>query len=740
MPIIYHEKSQEFHVYNNDISYIIQILRNNQLGNLYFGKRVNDRESFRHLLRGKPRSLAAYVYEDDPSFSLQHTMQEYPSYGTTDFHYPSFEIKQINGSKISCFEYQSHKSYLGKNGLPGLPSTYVQAPQEVETLEIILYDNVTDTQMHLYYSIFRDYPVMTRSVRIEHKGDTPIVIERLMSASIDLPDKEFDMLHLAGAWSRERYIKSRRLETGIQGIYSMRGISSAEYNPFIALKRYNTDEFSGEAYGFSLIYSGNHLEQVEVDTFDMTRVMLGIHPDTFEWELQKGEMFQAPEAVMVYSDKGLNKMSQTFHKLYRRHLARGHWRDLARPVLINNWEATEMDFTEEKILSIAKAGKELGMELFVLDDGWFGRRDNDKAGLGDWYVVNFEKLPGGITGLADKVETMGMKFGLWFEPEMVNKDSDLYRAHPDWIISTPARSCSPSRNQYVLDFSRLEVVDYIYKLLEKVLNEAKISYVKWDMNRYITECYSKDKTAKNQGKVFHQYILGVYELYTRLTARFPHILFESCSSGGARFDPGILSFAPQTWTSDDTDAIERLKIQYGTSMVYPLSSMGAHVSVSPNIQIGRSTPIETRANVAFFGVFGYELDLTALTDEEKEKVKSHVAFYKEHRDLILNGTFYRLLSPFENNVTAWIVVSEDQTEALAGYYKVLNCVNEGWNRLKLVGLDNNKKYIINNNQMISCFGDELMNIGIVIDDKELCNHSSDFSSIIYYLREKAERL
>ncbi len=740
MPIIYHEKSQEFHIYNNDISYIIQILRNNQLGNLYFGKRVNDRESFRHLLRGKPRSLAAYVYEDDPSFSLQHTMQEYPSYGTTDFHYPSFEIKQINGSKISCFEYQSHKSYLGKNGLPGLPSTYVQAPQEVETLEIILYDNVTDTQMHLYYSIFRDYPVITRSVRIEHKGDPPIVIERLMSASIDLPDKEFDMLHLAGAWSRERYIKSRRLETGIQGIYSMRGISSAEHNPFISLKRYNTDEFSGEAYGFSLIYSGNHLEQVEVDTFDMTRVMLGIHPDTFEWELQKGEMFQAPEAVMVYSDKGLNKMSQTFHKLYRRHLARGHWRDLARPVLINNWEATEMDFTEEKILSIAKAAKELGMELFVLDDGWFGRRDNDKAGLGDWYVVNFEKLPGGITGLADKVEAMGMKFGLWFEPEMVNKDSDLYRAHPDWIISTPARSCSPSRNQYVLDFSRLEVVDYIYKLLEKVLSEAKISYVKWDMNRYITECYSKDKTAKNQGKVFHQYILGVYELYTRLTARFPHILFESCSSGGARFDPGILSFAPQTWTSDDTDAIERLKIQYGTSMVYPLSSMGAHVSVSPNIQIGRSTPIETRANVAFFGVFGYELDLTALTDKEKEKVKSQVAFYKEHRDLILNGTFYRLLSPFENNVTAWIVVSEDQTEALAGYYKVLNRANEGWNRLKLVGLDNNKKYIINNNQMISCFGDELMNIGIVIDDKELCNNSSDFSSIIYYLREKTERL
>ncbi len=740
MPIIYHEKSREFHLYNNDISYVIKILKNNQLGNLYFGKRVNDRESFGHLFRGRPRSLAAYVFEDDPAFSLQHTMQEYPSYGTTDFHYPAFEIKQQNGSKISCFEYTSHKIFMGKRNLDGLPSTYVESLQEADTLEILLYDKVIDTQIVLSYTIFRDFPVITRNVRIEQKGEKQIVLQRVMSASLDLPDKEFDMLHLAGAWTRERHIKCRRLEAGIQSIYSMRGISSAEHNPFIALKRYNTNEFSGESYGFSLIYSGNHLEQVEVDTFDMTRVLVGIHPDTFEWLLGKGETFQTPEAVMVYSDEGLNKMSQTFHKLYRKHLARGYWRDRARPVLINNWEATEMDFTEEKVLSIAKTGKELGMELFVLDDGWFGRRDNDKAGLGDWYVVNFEKLPGGITGLAQKIEEMGMKFGLWFEPEMVNKDSDLYREHPDWIISTPSRSCSLSRNQYVLDFSRKVVVDYIYNLMEKVLSEAKVSYVKWDMNRYITECYSNEKDAKSQGKVFHQYILGVYELYTRLTSRFPHILFESCSSGGARFDPGILSFAPQTWTSDDTDAIERLKIQYGTSMVYPLSSMGAHVSVSPNLQVGRVTPLDTRANVALFGVFGYELDLTKLTDNEKEKVKQQVAFYKEHRDLILNGTFYRLSSPFESNVTAWIVVSEDKSEALAGYYKVLNSTNEGWKRFKLAGLHNDKKYVINNVKTISYYGDELMNIGIVIDYKDFNNNSSDFSSIVFYLKETSERL
>ena len=735
MAILFHKESREFHLFNEEISYIIKILDNNQLGNLYYGSKLHDRESFAYLLQGGPRPLTAYVFEEDYSLSLQHTKQEYPSYGTTDFRYPAFEIKQKNGSKITNFEYQSHEIFNGKKKLDGLPATYVEDDSEAQSLEITLYDAVIDTEIVLSYCIYESLPVIVRNAKFINKGKNNIILNRALSASVDLPDSSYEMIHLAGAWSRERHVKTRRLEHGIQGIYSMRGISSSEHNPFIALKRPDATEFNGEVYGFSLIYSGNHIEQVEVDTHDSTRVIIGIHPDTFEWPLAEGEVFQTPEAVLVYSDSGLNKMSQTFHKLYRTRLVRGKWRDQVRPILVNNWEATEMDFTEEKVLNIAKAGKELGIELFVLDDGWFGSRDHDKAGLGDWYVTNFEKLPDGIIGLANKIVEMGMKFGLWFEPEMVNKDSDLYREHPDWIIATPERRSSPSRNQYVLDFSRKEVVDYIYSLIEKVLFEAKISYVKWDMNRYITECYSVSKSAVGQGKVFHEYILGVYRLYEKLTSRFPNILFESCSSGGARFDPGILYYAPQTWTSDCTDAIERLSIQYGTSFVYPISSMGAHVSAVPNHQVGRITPIETRANVAYFGAFGYELDLNLLSDEEKEKVKEQVTFYKTHRELISKGTFHRISSPFESNITSWIVVSDNKSEAIAAYYKKLNIANEGWKRFRLVGLDKNKRYMLNRDKEQIYFGDELMNAGIVIEKEHFNANGGDFSSIIFELTE-----
>ncbi|MGP4039615.1 alpha-galactosidase [Gracilibacillus sp. D59] len=736
MAIVYHEKSKEFHLYNNEISYIIKILDNNQLGNLYYGKRIQDRDDFSHLLKGCLRPLAAYVFENDYTLSLQHTKQEYPSYGTTDFRYPAYEIKQSNGSRITNFLYYSHEIYSGKKKLQGLPATYVEDENEATTLEVTLFDEVIDTSLVLTYSIYEQLPVITRNTKFIHHGNEKIIITKSMSASVDLPDSEYEMLNLAGAWSRERHLKTRRIEQGTQGIYSMTGTSSAEHNPFLVLKRPNTDENIGEAYGFSLIYSGNHLEQVEVDTFNRTRIIIGIHPDTFEWSLQKNEVFQTPEVVLVYSDQGLNKMSQTFHKLYRTRLARGYWRDKPRPVLVNNWEATEMEFTEEKVLQIAKAGKKLGAEMFVLDDGWFGDRDNDKVGLGDWYVNNFDKLPEGIVGLSRKIEEMGLKFGLWFEPEMVNKDSDLYRQHPDWIIATPNRRTSPSRNQYVLDFSREEVVDYIYGLMEKVLGEANISYVKWDMNRYITECYSVGRDSEMQGMNFHQYVLGVYSLYDRLTHRFPNILFESCSSGGARFDPGILYFAPQGWTSDDTDAIERLNIQYGTSYVYPISSMGAHVSAVPNQQVGRITPIETRANVAYFGAFGYELDLNLLSDEEKNKVKEQISFYKKHRELMMKGNYYRLLSPFENQDTAWSVVSDDQSKGIIGYYKVLNVPNDDWKRLKLRGLNQNKQYIINGDPKRIHFGDELMHVGIIIDDDDFCNNSVDFSSSLYVLTEK----
>ncbi|MDO5516709.1 MAG: alpha-galactosidase [Clostridium sp.] len=734
MAIKFNEKSREFHLYNNYISYIIKVLDNNQLGNLYYGKRIHCNESFEYLFEGGARALTAYVFEGDNYFSLQHTKQEYPSYGTTDFRDPAFEIRQENGSKIVNFEFVDFNIFDGKKKLKGLPATYVENENEAQSLEIILYDSLINTKMILTYTIYEKCPVITRSVNFINEGNEKIVLTKAMSCNLDLPDNDYEMVHLDGAWARERYVKHHRLHQGVQSIYSMRGASSAEHNPFIALKRRNTTEFNGEVYGFSFVYSGNFLGEILVDTHNTSRVMMGIHPQMFEWPLQKDESFQTPEVVMVYSEKGLNGMSEVYHELYRKRLVRGYWRDRVRPILINNWEATNFNFNEDKILNIAKKAKELGVELFVLDDGWFGERNNDKAGLGDWYS-NLKKLPKGVTGLSKKIEDMGMKFGLWFEPEMVNKDSNLYRKHPDWILHTPNRKSSHSRNQYVLDFSRKEVVEYIYKSMSKILHEASISYVKWDMNRYITECYSIGKSAENQGKVMHEYILGVYWLYERLTSEFPYILFESCSSGGARFDPGMLYYAPQTWTSDNTDAVERLKIQYGTSYVYPISSMGAHLSTVPNQQVIRTTPIETRGNVAFFGVFGYELDLNKLSEQEIEIVRKQIGFIKDKRELIQKGIFYRLLNPFEENSASWMVVSQDQSEAIVGYYKILNIANSGFIRLKLQGLNSEKLYCINKIKDQVFYGDELMYAGLPIKNDQLCDYGKDFSSVIYCLKE-----
>lgn len=735
MPIIYHEASQEFHIFNNEVSYIIEIMENKQLSNLYYGKRIHDKESFHYLHEEMPRSQAVFSCPPPSVLCLQYTKQEYPSYGTGDFRYGAFTIKQENGSSITDFKYVSHSIYSGKKKIEPLPATYIEKDEEATSLEIVLYDQVIDTHLILTYTIYEELPVITRHAKFIHNGEETIILTNAMSGCVDLPDPDFDMIHLSGAWSRERYVKIRSLEQGVQSIYSMRGASSTEHNPFIALKRKETTELLGEVYGFSLVYSGSFLAQVEVCTHDMTRILMGIHPNNFEWVLHKGESFQTPELVMVYSDEGLNKMSQTYHKLYRTRLARGVWRDRERPILLNNWEATYMDFNEEKILNLAAKAKEVGIELFVLDDGWFGTRNDDNQGLGDWYP-NLEKLPNGIAGLSRKIEEMGMKFGLWIEPEMVNKNSELYRKHPDWIISAPERFESPSRQQHVLDFSRKEVVDYIHAMISKVIRESKISYIKWDMNRYITECYSRGAKPDEQGMVMHKYILGVYDLYTRLTNEFPHILFESCASGGGRFDPGMLYFAPQTWCSDDTDAVERMKIQYGTSFVYPISSIGAHVSAVPNHQVNRVTPLETRANVAYFGAFGYELDLNKLTDEELEQIKEQITYYKKYRKLFQQGVFYRLKSPFKGNDTAWMVVSEDKTEAIAAYYQRLNKVNANWLRYKLTGLNPDMLYKVTGfGKTEMYYGSELMNAGIVIDRKRF-KAIGDFASVLFNI-EKA---
>ncbi len=717
MGIIYQESTKEFHLYNRETSYLMKILRNGQIGQLYFGKRVPLKEDYGYLLENRYRPASAYVYDNEYSFSLEHLKQEYPSYGTTDFRMPALEILQPNGSRITDFCYHSHKIYQGKPALQGLPATYTESPGEADTLEILLKDERLNIEMTLLYTIFQTENAIARSVRFENKGECACQLTRAMSLSLDLPDADYEWIQFSGAWSRERYVKTRLLQQGVQSVGSVRGASSHHHNPFIMLKRPKADEFQGETLGFSLVYSGNFLAQAEVDTYNVTRVMLGIHPLGFSWLLEPGGAFQTPEAVAVYSAHGMNGMSQAFHRLYRTRLARGYWRDRERPILLNNWEATYFDFTKEKLLAIAKTAKEDGVELFVLDDGWFGSRCSETSGLGDWWP-NPQRLPEGICGLSKEIEAMGLKFGLWFELEMVNKDSELYRNHPDWILQTPGRHASHGRKQYVLDFSRKEVVDYIYGLVAKILKESKISYIKWDMNRNITECFSQGYGAERQGEIFHRYILGLYDLYDRLNREFPEILFESCASGGGRFDPGLLYYAPQCWTSDDTDAVERQKIQYGTSYAYPVSSMGAHVSITPNHQANRTTPLETRGNVAMFGAFGYELDLARLSQEEREIVREQIRFVKKYRRLIHTGDFYRLLSPFEGNFTAWMAVSPDKRQAIVGYYKILNDVNREFRRLRLQGLEEGLLYHVWENGACAgdFYGSELMHIGLIATD------------------------
>lgn len=735
MPIIYNEKTREFHLYNQEISYIIKILDNDQPGQLYYGKRLTYREDFSHLFEYAMRDMSPYAFEGNSTFSLENIKQEYPTFGCGDMRFPAYEIERENGSHVVEFVYKEHKIYNGKPKLEGLPATYVESDDEAQTLELVLEDTSINTRIVLLYTIYEAFPVIARSVRFECDSDEKITLLSAMSACVDLPDKDYEMIDLAGVWARERYVRRHKLDYGIQSIYSMRGCSSYQFNPFLALARENADEFQGQVYGFSLVYSGNFLAQTEVDNYDTARVLMGIHPNGFKWTLEKGESFQTPEMVMVYSEAGLNGMSQTFHKLYRTRLARGTWRDKVRPILINSWEAFYFDFDAPKLLGLADAAADLGMELFVLDDGWFGKRDDSTSSLGDWYP-NEEKLKGTLKELAEKINAKGLKFGLWIEPEMTNKDSDLYRAHPDWLLAEQGKRICHSRTQYVLDFSKKEVREYIGDMLENLLAEVPVSYIKWDMNRTFSEVFSNGNDREYQGKVCHKYILGVYELYERLTSRFPHVLFESCASGGARFDPGMLYYAPQGWTSDDTDAIERLKIQYGTSMVYPVSCMGSHVSASPNHQTNRVTPLETRADVAYFGTFGYELDLLKLGEEDKAEIRRQIAFMKEKRDLIQKGTFYRLKSPFEGNETAWMIVSEDQKKALVGYYRVMQPVNVGFKRLKLKGLKEDTCYKVSG-YAYDCYGDELMQVGMILSDsasgvwKKGVNDKGDFQAEVF---------
>lgn len=742
MGIQFDESSRMFHLSNRFYSYILKIMENGQPGHLYFGKHVKGNGSFDYLSERAERSMSHYYRENDYSLTLEGVMHEFPAYGNGDFRHPAVTVRQQNGSTISEFEYVSYTVTSGKPKLEGLPATYCEKEDEAETLHLKLKDRVTGVSAELLYTVFRDYPALARSVRFMNEGKEPVWLEDAMSFSLDLPDQDYEWMQFSGAWGRERFLKERRLAKGIQSVESTRGNSSHYQNPFIVLRRPDTNEQTGEAFGFSLIYSGNFLIQAEVDAWDVTRLLIGINPFHFSWKLEPGKIFQTPEAVAVYSDSGLNSMSQTFHNIFRSRLVRGYWRERPRPVLINSWEAMEFNISEEKLLRLAKCASECGIEMLVLDDGWFGKRSNDHQGLGDWDAVR-DCLPDGIAALADKVERLHMKFGIWIEPEMLNRDSELFRKHEDWVIRTPERRMSPCRNEFVLDLGRCEVIDYLYDVLSKLLCSAKISYIKWDMNRSITELYSAVLPGDRQGEAFHRYILGLYQLYERLTNRFPEVLFESCASGGGRFDAGLLYYSPQGWLSDDTDAMERLKIQYGTSFCYPLSSFGNHVSMSPNRQLLRKTSLSTRANVAAFGTFGYEMDLTELAPEELNEIKIQVKAMKEKRDLFQFGTFFRLMSPFEGNITAWMVVSPDRKRAIIGWYRFMNEVNAPFHRIRLMGLIPDCRYRVEGsgpqNELV-LGGDELMYIGLITTDSSANGgcppeemQGGDFDSRLYCL-------
>lgn len=713
MGIRFNEQNKLFNIESKNTSYILNVLETGHIAHLYWGRKINSNK-IDYLI--KKRQCGSFLADLDniDDFHLEAVPQEYPSYGNPDLRSPAIQIKLSNGTTVTDFRYDSHKIFKGKNKLQGLPATYVENDIEAETLEITLNDSLANLKLILSYTVFEEYDAITRNVKVINDSNEEIDILRVLSANVDFNHSEFDFIQLSGAWARERHIVRTPLRSGGQCVESRRGASSHAQNPFMALVSHEANEDVGDVYGFNLIYSGNFLANVEVDMHNNSRAQIGINPFDFTWNLESKQEFQTPEVVMVYSPNGLTGMSHIYHDLYRERLVRGSYRDKERPILINNWEATYFDFDNEKIKEIAKEASDLGIELFVLDDGWFGERNSDDSSLGDWFV-NENKIKCGLNSLVKDINDLGMKFGLWFEPEMISPNSNLYREHPDWCIHIENRTRSLARKQLVLDLSRDEVCDAVIKMITDVLKSAPISYVKWDMNRNITELGSPAWPPKKQKELAHRYMLGLYKILENITSNFPDILFESCSGGGGRFDGGMLYYMPQTWTSDDTDAIERLKIQEGTSLVYPSISMGSHVSAVPNHQVNRITPLSTRGIVAMAGSFGYELDVTKMTDIEKEEVKKQIELYKSIRKVVQFGDLYRLKSPFKSNEVSWMTLSKDKEFAIVSYVKQYSEVNKIPGRLKLKALDENSLYeIIETKEVFG--GDELMYIGLEIGE------------------------
>lgn len=701
-----------FHLETENSSYVFRVLENQQLQHLYYGKRIHVKENCGNLASYQTRGFEVSYTADEERIQLSMIPNEYAAYGKGDFRHPAYQVQDATGSRITELKYQGYTLSTGKKRLEILPSTFDDDGDRSEVLTITLKDDIIGLVVKLNYTVFPGQNVIVRNVEFINEGQSDLKLLKAMSLHLDLPDDQFDFIHFSGAWLRERQLYRTALRPGLQSIDSLRYSSSPQNNPFFMLSRKHTTEESGEVYGFNLVYSGNFQNSIEVDHFGTTRVLIGVNPVEFEYLLEPQMSFVIPEAIMSYSAQGMNALSQQLAIFYREHLVNPRFAKRPRPIVLNSWETMYFNLTTDKVLELAKCGQQLGVELFVLDDGWFGHREGDNSSLGDW-TTDYRRLPKGISYIADEIHKMGMQFGLWFEPEMISIDSELYRTHPEWMICTPHRKPSVGRHQYVLDFTNQEVIDYLFDAISSIIQETKLEYIKWDYNRNITDAYTTTLLATKQMEFGHRYILGVYQLLERLTKAYPEVLFESCSSGGGRFDLGMMYYAPQAWTSDDTDPIERLKIQHGTSYGYSLSMMSAHVSASPNEQSGRRTSLDTRAAVAYFGVFGYELDVTVLEVAEAEKVKEQIHFYKKYRDVFQYGNFYRIRSPFEDDVVDWQVVSSDKSTAILLHTSLISHLNPGYSVVKFCGLDEDKRYMIAGMDE-EFFGDELMNAGVKI--------------------------
>ena len=728
MSIRYDEANRIFELDTRNTSYRIGIVdEEGFVGHIYYGQKIRPQKCDQFLRTCEAPFVPSKNNRERCSF-MDTFPTEYSGNGIGDYRESCIAVKTANGSRTVDLKFVDYDIVNGKPGISGLPASFA-GEEEVQTLVVHMMDGGCGIDVDLIYSVFEDEDVITRSVSVKNAGDKDIRLTKVYSACIDMDDEDFEMLTLHGSWARERQIERCPIAYGKQSVSSLRGESSHQDHPFMAWMTKGTDQTTGDVYGMHFVYSGNFIAQIEKSQFDSIRAVMGIHSEGFEWWLTPGETFTAPEVVLTYSHDGLGQMTRNLHDFYRCHMIRSRYLHQKRPVLINNWEATYFDFDTDKLLAIAKSAAEHGIEMLVMDDGWFGHRNDDSTSLGDWFV-NEKKLPGGLNYLVDEVNKLGMKFGIWMEPEMISPDSELYKEHPDWAIAVKGRTGTLSRNQYVLDFSRKDVRDCIYEKIRAILSSANIEYVKWDMNRQLTDLGSLALPADRQGELSHRYVLGVYEMQERLTQDFPDLLLENCSGGGARFDPGMLYYSPQIWCSDDTDAIERLCIQEGTALIYPLSAMGAHVSDCPNHTVGRNTPFKTRGEVALAGTFGYELDITKIAKEEQEQIPQQTAMYHKYNDLVREGDYYRIASYRENHFyDCYMVVSKDKKEALVTFVTVHARPNYHSLKVRLQGLNPNLDYRLEGEMENECVygGDLLMNAGMLVPSEQ-----GDYRSYLYH--------